>query len=65
MKPSRIIKTLKTLTDIRRPVFVWGAPGVGKSQIVAQVAQAQKLCLVDVRAVLLDPVDLRELTPYR
>ena len=61
MKPSRIAETLKTLTDIHQPVFVWGAPGVGKSQVVAQVAHAKGLNLVDVRAVLLDPVDLRGL----
>lgn len=61
MKPSRIIETLKTLIEIRQPVFVWGAPGVGKSQVVAQVARQQGLDLVDVRAVLLDPVDLRGL----
>jgi hypothetical protein len=61
MKPSRIIETLKTLTGIRQPVFVWGAPGVGKSQIVARVARDKELNLVDVRAVLLDPADLRGL----
>jgi hypothetical protein len=61
MKPSRIIETLKTLIEIRQPVFVWGAPGVGKSQVVAQVARQEGLDLVDVRAVLLDPVDLRGL----
>ena len=61
MKPSRIIETLNTLTDICQPVFVWGAPGVGKSQVVAQVAREKGLDLTDVRAVLLDPVDLRGL----
>jgi hypothetical protein len=61
MKPSRIIETLKTLIEVRQPVFVWGAPGVGKSQVVAQVARQEGLELVDVRAVLLDPVDLRGL----
>ena len=61
MKPSRIIDTLKTLIDIQQPVFVWGAPGVGKSQVVARVAREKGLALIDVRAVLLDPVDLRGL----
>jgi hypothetical protein len=61
MKPSRIIETLKTLVEIRQPVFVWGPPGIGKSQVVAQVAEQQQLQLTDVRAVLLDPVDLRGL----
>lgn len=59
MKPSQIIQALETLLAIRQPTFLWGAPGVGKSQVVAQVAEAHGLELVDVRAVLLDPVDLR------
>ncbi|MFO7596399.1 MAG: hypothetical protein R6W92_08665 [Desulfocurvibacter africanus] len=43
----------------RQPAFPWGAPGVGKSQVVVQVAAKHGLELVDIRAVLLDPVDLR------
>lgn len=59
MKPSAIAQALNTLLAIRQPAFLWGPPGVGKSQVVAQVAAALDLELVDVRAVLLDPVDLR------
>lgn len=61
MLASRISTSLKHLIDIQQPVFVWGPPGIGKSQVVAQVAQAEGLALTDVRAVLLDPVDLRGL----
>jgi len=43
------------------PVFIWGPPGVGKSDIVRQIATEHKLPLIDIRAVLLDPVDLRGL----
>ncbi|MFO7597917.1 MAG: MoxR family ATPase [Desulfocurvibacter africanus] len=59
MKPSQIISALETLLAVRQPAFLWGAPGVGKSQIVAQVAAKHGLELVDIQAVLLDPVDLR------
>ncbi len=59
MKPSEIINALETLLAIRQPVFLWGAPGVGKSQVVAQIAKKKGLALIDIRAVLLDPVDLR------
>jgi hypothetical protein len=43
------------------PLHIWGACGVGKSQIVAQVAADLKWQFLDVRAVQLDPVDLRGL----
>ena len=51
------------ILDTRWPAFVWGAPGVGKSSVVRAVAAARGLALVDVRAPLLDPTDLRGL-PY-
>jgi hypothetical protein len=61
MKPSGIAQALKVLIRAGQPVFVWAGPGVGKSSVVAQVAAELKLVLRDVRALLLDPVDLRGL----
>ena len=61
MKASRIAKSLEQLTTLKQPVFLWGPPGVGKSQVVSQVADRRGLRLVDIRAILLDPVDLRGL----
>lgn len=65
MIPSQISSVLATLIAIRQPVFLWGPPGVGKSQLVAEAARALNLLLVDIRAVLLDPVDLRGLPRIR
>lgn len=61
MKSSMVKSSLRLCYKARRPVFLWGPPGVGKSQVVRQVADADGLELRDVRAVLLDPVDLRGL----
>lgn len=58
MKPSSIRATLKHLIAKKRPPFLWGAPGVGKSDVVRQVAEDMKLELRDVRISLLDPIDL-------
>jgi hypothetical protein len=49
------------LVAAQQPVFVWGGPGIGKSAVVKQLAEALKITLQDVRALLLDPVDLRGL----
>lgn len=61
MTPKQIKTALRTLIPLKQPLFIWGAPGVGKSQVVAQVAEELNLRLTDLRAVLLDPVDLRGL----
>src|SRR5579885_642412 len=61
MKASCVSTTLCSLLPIRQPVFLWGAPGIGKSAVVAQAAATAGLELQDVRALLLDPVDLRGL----
>lgn len=41
--------------------MIWGPPGVGKSDIVRQAASSISRVVADVRALLLDPVDLRGL----
>lgn len=61
MNPKLIAISLHTLIKTKQPAFIWGPPGVGKSQIVRQVAKQLEYELTDIRAVLLDPVDLRGL----
>lgn len=43
------------------PVMLWGAGGVGKSSIVRQVCQERGWGFLDVRLLLLNPIDLRGL----
>jgi hypothetical protein len=61
MKPSSIGTSLISLFSIRQPVFIWGPPGIGKSRVVKASAREQGLEVIDIRAILLDPVDLRGL----
>ena len=64
VQPQQLADALETMVGIRQPVMVWGPPGVGKSQIAQQVAQRTGRKYVDLRALLLDPVDLRGLPRY-
>jgi hypothetical protein len=59
MKPSKVKAALLHLMNRRRPAFLWGAPGVGKSDVVAQVASESNRQLVDVRLSTMDVVDIR------
>lgn len=59
MKPSSIAKTITTCYKAKQPLMIWGPPGVGKSQTVAQVAKDLGCDFIDLRIPLLDAVDLR------
>ena len=61
MTPGQALRGLDTLTGIDQPAMLWGPPGIGKSDVTAQFAARANLALTDVRAILLDPVDLRGL----
>jgi len=47
----------------KRPVFLWGPPGIGKSDIVAQIGADTDREVVDVRLALWEPTDIKGI-PY-
>ena len=60
LKPKGLAAALKSLIHQRSLCLnISGPPGVGKSSIVKQVALDLGMAFIDIRAVLLDPVDLR------
>ena len=59
LRPRALADVLARLVEARQPVIVWGPPGCAKSQIARQVAAASQRTCLDVRVLLLDPVDLR------
>lgn len=69
MRPSHLQLVLdrefsSTHEGHHTPVMIWGPPGVGKSELVAQVAQNHEVPLIDIRLSQLEPSDLRGM-PYR
>ena len=44
--------------DAPTPTMIWGPPGVGKSMILQMVAKKHDHHYIDLRTVMLDPVDL-------
>ena len=63
MKASGILSSLLLLAELKRAVFVWGPPGVGKSDVVRQFAKQKNTQLKDIRVLLHDNVDFKGL-PY-
>ncbi len=69
MRPIHLQSVLEnefssTLNGHHTPVMIWGPPGVGKSQLVAQVAARHSVPLIDIRLSQLEPTDLRGI-PFR
>ena len=66
LRPSELAATLALLVEARQPVvLVWGPlRAAAKSAVAQQVAADAGRQYVDVRALLLDPVDLRGI-PWR
>lgn len=58
---AEFINDADALAALNIPFFVWGIPGVGKSEAVAALAAKHGARLVDIRLSLFDPVDLRGL----
>ena len=63
MTPSELTRFLSGMVSHQLGVsaMVWGAPGIGKSSIVAQVAQEAGIGCIDLRLSQLAPTDLRGL----
>ena len=48
-----------------RPVFLWGPPGIGKSDIVGQITDSfEDSFLIDIRLSLWDPTDIKGMPYY-
>ena len=50
-----IVKCFKT----QRPVFLWGPPGIGKSEVVAGITEELGGLMIDLRLGQMDPTDIR------
>jgi len=43
----------------RRPMFLWGPPGIGKSEVVADITRELGGFMIDLRLGQMDPTDIR------
>jgi MoxR-like ATPase len=69
MRPAHITTILeREFTSTREghhvPVMLWGPPGVGKSEMVAQVGKRHNVPVIDIRLSQMEPSDLRGI-PFR
>lgn len=64
MRASELSATILKLVRQKVPTFLWGAPGIGKSSIVKQIAKDTDVGFIDLRLALMDPTDLKGIPFY-
>jgi len=48
----------------KRPMFLWGPPGIGKSEVVADITRELGGFMIDLRLGQMDPTDIRGIPFY-
>ena len=56
-------KAMLTAFKAKRPIFLWGPPGIGKSEVVAEIAEELGGAIIDLRMAQMEPTDIRGI-PY-
>ena len=62
--PNEAKRSLRKCIKIQRPVFMWGPPGIGKSDIVKQIGDEFERPVIDVRLSLWEPTDIKGIPYY-
>ena len=60
VSPNQAKSSIRRAFKKKRPIFIWGPPGIGKSEIVHQIGDEIKNSLViDIRLSLWEPTDIK------
>ena len=59
IRPADLAKQAENAAKAGEAVMIWGAPGIGKSEIVYQLGDTLNAKVFEIRANLFDPVDVR------
>ncbi len=62
--PKKAKKAIQKAIQKRRPVFLWGPPGIGKSDIVKQIGESEGREVIDIRLPLWEPTDIKGIPYY-
>ena len=57
--PKAAKKSLRRAFKAKRPLFLWGPPGIGKSDIVKQMGVELEAHVIDIRLSLWEPTDIK------
>ena len=63
MGPKAAKRAIAFAIKMKRPTFLWGPPGIGKSDLVSQIGTDTSREVIDVRLALWEPTDIKGI-PY-
>ena len=64
MGPKAAKKAIRKAIVKHRPAFLWGPPGIGKSDLVKQIGAELERDVIDVRLALWEPTDIKGIPYY-
>ena len=64
VSPNGAKKSIVRAFKKQRPIFIWGPPGIGKSDIVGQIGSDMSALVIDIRLSLWDPTDIKGIPYY-
>jgi len=64
LSPNKAKNSIKHAIKKQRPIFIWGPPGIGKSDIVHQIGEYMDAHVIDVRLSLWEPTDIKGIPYY-
>ena len=57
-------KSLLKAFKVKRPLFLWGPPGIGKSELVEDITKSLNGYMIDLRLGQMEPTDIRGIPFY-
>ena len=64
VSPNQAKKSIHRAFKKQRPLFIWGPPGIGKSDIIHQIGNELEALVIDVRLSLWEPTDIKGIPYY-
>ena len=62
--PNGAKKSIVRAFKKKRPIFLWGPPGIGKSDIIHQIGTSMEALVIDIRLSLWEPTDIKGIPYY-
>jgi hypothetical protein len=64
VSPNGAKKSIIRAFKKKRPIFMWGPPGIGKSDIIHQIGVNMEALVIDIRLSLWEPTDIKGIPYY-